>query len=741
MQQKKPNPFIKVEDPVCKMQFPLCKAAAEYEYNSVNYYFCNIKCKEKFAADPEKYLAKNSVAESCCCCAAAMEDDEKKSDDNRRKLLIGFTLAAGITLIMAILRHCSAIPLFWNNILQALLATVVVFGPGGFLLARGVKSLHGLKLNMFTLISMGIASAYFYSIYALFFASALHHTLLDDAGNAKLHFVPAAMITALVILGQYLEARATASAVRAVRSLMELVPPTARRIKKCCGTVEDVPLDQVKVGDWLKVLAGDKIPVDGIVREGFSTVDESMLTGEAVPIEKNIGSFLAAGTVNGSGVLIMEARQVGSNTLIARIAELVRTARKTRLPVQNLADKAAAIFIPAVLAVALAALLIWGLLVGNWPMAMSSFIAVLLVACPCSLGLAAPLAVTVGIGVGARNGILIKNPAMLQTLRKVDTLMLDKTGTLTDSKLQIKAVICCNESSRDEFMQILFALEANSNHPFAQSVKAMKEYKKYCSDLPQASNIENIPGQGICGWINGQRCLAGSMAFLQKNSVNMQNFALAADQSGGSQVLLARGTELLGAVIWGDVVLSEAAGVIAELKKQKIDPVILSGDNFNAVSNIARSLDIEEFYAALSPADKLAKVKARQAFGRCVAMVGDGVNDTAALAAADVNIAMGSGTDAALENAGITLLNGNIGKLATLFELSRAVNENIKQNLLLAFAYNIILIPAAAGVFYNLTHWQFSPVLGSIAMSGSCLLVVGNALRLWLLNLNKKAEL
>ena len=725
-----------VTDPVCKMTFPPAKAADKMEYQGKTYYFCNPNCKVKFAAEPELYLSGKAPAAPCCCCAEAFEDDDAVIDKRLKKLRNGFIAAGVITLVLILLGHCgngSA----WSRYVQWVLATLAVFGPGGFLLKRGLQSLQGFKLNMFTLISMGISAAYFYSVYALFFAGTLPQTLLNANGSAQLHFAPAAMIAALVILGQYLEGKASSGAGQAVRSLMELVPPEAHRIK-CCGGVEDIPLDQVQVGDTLKVLPFDKIPVDGVVIEGSGVLDESMLTGESLPVDKAPGSRLAAGTVNGSSVLIMKTSAVGSDTLLAQIVELVRSARNTRLPVQKLADKVSAVFVPAVLAAALTALIYWGFFAGNWSMALGNFIAVLLAACPCALGLAAPLAVTVGIGTGARHGILIKDPSVLENLRKVDTIMLDKTGTLTENNLTASGIKLADNVAPEEFFIPLMALEQNSNHPLAQAVMAMVEAAAYKEHLPAVSDLKIQPGLGLSGMVNDCKYYLGSLEFMQHNQLDTAVFATDDTQlDGRSIVCLGANGRVLGKAEFSAHLRSDAAEVVCDLKMHNITPVILSGDNPSAVKAVAYQLGIEEFYASLTPQQKLEKVKARQSFGRCTAMLGDGVNDAAALAAADVGIAVGSGTDAALANAGVVLLAGNIGKLGSLLQLSRAVNDTIKLNLMLAFVYNIMLIPLAAGFFYELIHWQVSPVICSLAMSGSCLLVVSNSLRLRKLALRK----
>ena len=723
-----------VTDPVCKMTISPEKAAATFVYNNTTYYFCNINCKEKFAVDPEFYLSGNAPAETCCCCAEAFEDDEEKISKRLKRLFRSFITATGAAVLIAVINHGKFFSSTAGNYIQAVLATLTVFGPGGFLLLRGVKSLKNFKLNMFTLISLGISAAYFYSLYALFFAHTLPAELLDASGAAKLHFQAAAIISALVILGQYLEGKASSGAGRAIRSLIEQLPTIAHRVKKCCGSVSDVNIQEIIPGDYLKVLPHERIPVDGVVIDGSGAVDESMLTGESVLIEKTTGSTLAAGTLNGNTILLMQAKKVGSDTLLAQITDLVRSARNTKLPVQKLADKVSAIFVPAVLAVALFSLMYWGVIAKDWPLALSNFISVLLAACPCSLGLAAPLAVTVGVGCAAGQGILIKNPSILENLRKVDTLMFDKTGTLTENKLIVNNVCIDDCVDKDLFYQTLFALEQNSNHPLAATVCAMKEFACYSKSLPEVEDFSSITGKGISGIVNDIKFVLGSAEYLKSEFIAVDDFAekhhLDLTTLDKTILLLGANRKVWGAVTVSDVIRHDAGEAVGFLKNNALDLVIISGDNTPAVKNCAYMLGIEEYYARLTAQDKLEKIRARQHFGRVVAMVGDGVNDAAALAAADVSIAMGSGSAPALENGDVTLLEGSITKLRKLFIISNAVNETIRQNLYLAFAYNITLIPLAAGVFYNVRNWQFSPVLSSIAMSGSCLLVVFNSLKL-----------
>ena len=723
-----------VTDPVCKMTFLPEKAAATFVYNNTTYYFCNVKCKEMFAAEPELYLNSNAPAAACCCCAEAFEDDAEKIKKRLQKLFFSFCAATCSAVLIALLNHGKFFNASVSNYAQFILATLTVFGAGGFLLLRGIKSLKNFKLNMFTLISLGISSAYFFSVYALFFAHTLPAALLNEHGMAKLHFQSAAIITALVILGQYLEGKASCGAGQAIRSLIEQLPMIAHRVKKCCGSVCDVNIQEITPGDHLKVLPHEKIPVDGAVIEGSGAVDESMLTGEAVLVEKTVGSPLAAGTLNGNTILLMRAEKVGSDTLLAQITELVKSARNAKLPIHKLADKVSAIFVPAVLAVAIISLLYWGIIGHDWSLALSNFISVLLAACPCSLGLAAPLAVTVGVGCAAGQGILIKNPSILENLRKIDTLMFDKTGTLTENKLIVSKVYIAENIEKELFFQALFALEKNSSHPLAGTVCSMKEFASYGKKLPEVEDFSSITGKGISGIVNDIKFVLGSAEYLRSEFIALDDFTrkheLDLGKADNSLLLLGAVGKVWGAVEVSDVIRSDAGKAVADLKNNNLDLVVISGDNTPAVKHCAYTLGIKEYYAKLTPQDKLEKVRARQQFGRGVAMVGDGVNDAAALAAADVSIAMGCGSAPALSNADVTLLEGSIAKLGKLFIISNAVNETIRQNLYLAFAYNITLIPLAAGVFYNIINWQFSPVLSSIAMSGSCLLVVFNSLKL-----------
>ncbi len=759
-----------VTDPVCHMKFAPGEAAARLDYHGQTYSFCSTDCQDKFKAAPEKYIHSHAADTGCTACTTPpgavftcpmhpeIRQDHPGScpkcgmdlelvpggnpDAARgetRRMWGKFIAAAVLTVILMLFMwvpHLTGTPRQpWMDYAQWLLATLAVFGPGGFLLARGVMSLKTRNLNMFTLIMMGILSAYLYSTYAMIFPETLPAPMLNAAGMPNLYFEPAAMIAALIILGQLFEARARSGAERAIRTLMELAPPVALRMKPD-GNTEDIPLDAVQVGDLLKILPGAKVPVDGTVESGSSSVDESMLTGESMPVAKNSGSTLAAGTLNGTGMLVMKAAKVGGDTLLARIIELVNSARNSKPPVQKLVDKVAAWFVPAVILSAVAALLVWGLVCHDWEFGMLNAIAVLLVACPCALGLATPMSIMVGTGVGARMGILVKDSGALENLRRTDILMLDKTGTVTAGKPRVVGIFTTKDVNNSDFLAIAAALERSSEHPLAAAVIAKARENKV-AEL-QTTEFESHPGQGVTGVVNGEKYVLGSAAFMRELKIPIADFLeqlTRPDMQVGSRIFIAHHEALMGMLLVADPIRPGAAAAVTALREWNIEPVLVTGDNRTAAETIGNLLNIEEIYAETLPQDKFKLVKAYQAGGHLVAMAGDGVNDAAALAAADVGIAMGGGTDAALENAGITLLTGDIAKLTGAIRLSRAVHRNIKQNLFLAFAYNIIMIPLAAGVFYSLWHWHLSPVAGSIAMSVSSTLVVSNAMRLWKIKL------
>ncbi len=639
--------------------------------------------------------------------------------------------------------------------LQLALSAPVVFLAGWPLLARGWRSLVTRNFNMFTLIGLGVVTSWCYSLAALLLDEVLP-AAAKHGGHAVLYFEAAAGITALVLLGQVMEMRAQRRTGAALRTLIGLAPKTAARLR--AGVEEQVPLDQIVVGDQLRVRPGEKIPVDGVVLEGRSSVDEAMLTGEPLPVPKQNGDAVTGGTLNQTGAFVMRAEKVGRETLLARIVQLVAQAQRSRAPVQRLADRVAAVFVPAVVAIAALTFVLW-LLLGpepRWANALVCAVAVLVIACPCALGLATPMSIMIGVGRGAQEGILVKDAAALEALGVVDTLAVDKTGTLTAGKPTVTAIHLAEmwagfptprtqpdhmaaglqtpptKTAEEQILTFAAALEKHSEHPLAAAiVRAAQE-----RNLPEldATNFNATPGGGIEGHVAGQALLVGSASWLAERGVtnlDAQHAAVAACHARGETTIgVALAGRLAGWLAASDPIKPTTPEAIRELHRLGLKLVMLTGDVEAAAHNVARSLGIDEVRARVSPVEKHRVVQELRAAGRRVAMAGDGLNDAPALAAAEVGIAMGHGTDVAMQSAGITLVKGDLRGLVRAIHLSRAVRRNIRQNLFFAFAYNALGIPLAAGALYPLTGTLLSPVLAGAAMSFSDLSVVGNALRL-----------
>ncbi len=641
---------------------------------------------------------------------AAVERANPELDDLRRR----FWVSAALTVPLMALSMVERAPL-----LQLALATPVVLWCGWPLLKRGWASLEHGSLNMFTLITVGVSAAYLYSLAAV-------------ASGAPLYFETAAGITTLVLLGQVLELRARARTGRAIRALLELAPQTAHRLAEG-GAEEDVPLDGVHPGDRLRVRPGERVPVDGLVLEGASSVDESMITGESIPVEKTSGNRVTGGTINGTGSFLMRAERVGADTLLARIVELVSQAQRTRAPIQRLADAVSAWFVPAVVLAAAVTFLAWSLL-GPEPRythALVNAVAVLIIACPCALGLATPMAVMVGTGRGAASGVLVKNAEALELLAKVDTLVVDKTGTLTEGKPRLVSVVAGPSFDKTELLRLAASLERASEHPLAAAVVAAARERSLV--LAEPSGFLSFPGQGVTGNLEGRLVALGNQRLLDSLGVDAGPFAEQAGalrQHGQTVVFLVVDGRLAGLLGVADPVKESARAAIGWLHGEGIRIVMLSGDSRTTAEAVARELGIDEVYAEVLPGEKSELVRRLQAEGRMVAMAGDGVNDAPALAQAHVGIAMGTGTDVAIESAGITLLGGDLGGIVRARKLSRATMRNIRQNLAFAFLYNILGVPVAAGVLYPAFGLLLSPVLASAAMTFSSVSVISNALRL-----------
>ena len=629
----------------------------------------------------------------------------------------------------AIMRQMSMHTMQW---VQLALATPVVLWGGWPFFVRGWKSLVYRSLNMFTLIAIGTGVAYLFSVVATVIPWVFPASFHGPAGGVPLYFEAAAVITTLVLLGQVLELRARSRTGSAVRALLGLAPWTAR-LTRPDGSEVDVPLAQVQVGDRLRVRPGEKIPVDGVVEEGHSSVDESMVTGESIPIEKQPGDQAIGGTVNGTGGLVMRAKRVGSDTLLSQIVRMVAEAQRSRAPIQGLADKVSAYFVPAVVLIAIVTFVVWAL-VGPAPSmvyAIVNAVAVLIIACPCALGLATPMSIMVGTGRGATAGVLIKNAEALELLEKVDTVVVDKTGTLTEGKPKLVSVVTTGGTGERELLHLAAALEKGSEHPLAAAIVAGAQERGI--EPPPASAFQSITGKGVTGTVEGQTVLLGNAVLLQEAGLDPGPLSARAEElrnDAQTIMFLAAEGRVLGLLGVADPVKESAPEAIRLLKEDGLHIVMLTGDNRATALAVAGKLGLDHVEAEVLPHQKQDVVRELRSKGRTVAMAGDGVNDAPALAAADVGIAMGTGTDVAIESAGITVLKGDLRGIVKARRLSRGVMRNIRQNLFFAFLYNALGIPIAAGVLYPVFGLSLNPMIAAAAMSLSSVSVIGNALRL-----------
>jgi P-type Cu+ transporter len=672
----------------------------------------------------------------------AVEEENPELRDMTRRFWISTALSVPLlTIAMADmlrgmpLQH--ALPDGWLSWIELLLATPVVLWGAWPFFQRGWISVINRSTNMFTLIAMGTGVAYFYSLVATVAPGIFPASFREMGGRPVVYFEAAAAIVTLVLLGQVLELRARSRTGAAIRALLDLASRTARVLR---GGVEvDIALDQVKTGDRLRVRPGEKVPVDGVVVEGHSSIDESMITGESIPIEKSAGSRVIGATVNSSGTFIMRAERVGSETLLAQIVKMVSEAQRSRAPIQRLADKVAGWFVPAVIAIAVITFIAWATL-GPEPRlahAIVNAVAVLIIACPCALGLATPMAIMVGTGRGAHAGVLIKNAEALEMLEKVDTLVVDKTGTLTEGKPRVVSVVPASGVSEAELLRILASLEQGSEHPLAAAVLA--EAKQRSVAISKVSDFQSHAGRGITGRIDGKLVIAGNEALFSEQRIALEGHdGKAQELRSRAQTVIFVGveTKIAGMVGIADPVKASTPAALAELRKDDLRIVMVTGDSKATAATVARELGIQEFEGEVLPDKKSETVKRLQREGRIVAMAGDGINDAPALAQANVGIAMGTGTDVAIESGGITLVKGDLAAIARARKLSRATMQNIRQNLFFAFIYNSIGVPIAAGILYPFFGLPLSPIFAAAAMSLSSVSVISNSLRLRKLDLN-----
>ena len=660
----------------------------------------------------------------------AHEEPNPELASMTRRFWISVALAAPLlTLAMGGSIWRAWVPPLLAGWIELVLASPVVLWGGWPFFERGWASIRNRSLNMFTLIALGTGTAYVYSLVATIFPGIFPAQFRDASGALPIYFEAAATITALVLLGQVLELRARQRTSGAIRSLLRLAPKTARLVESD-GRERDIPLEGVRQGDHLRVRPGEKIPVDGAVLDGVSSVDESMITGEPIPVEKIAGSRVTGGTVNGAGSFVMRADRVGSETLLARIVQMISEAQRSRAPIQKLADKVSGYFVPAVVFVAVATFVCWAL-IGPSPRlahAMLNAVAVLIIACPCALGLATPMAIMVGTGRGATSGVLIKNAESLEVLEGIDTLVFDKTGTLTEGKPRVAAVEPAQGWSAADVLRFAAAVERPSEHPLAAAILAEAAHQTL--HFESATEFQSYAGKGITGRVAGRRVALGNAALLRELGIALENHSNADGLDGHTVVHLAVDGHEAGAIAIADPIKESTAEAITQLRKEGLRLVMLTGDSRASADAIARKLGIDEVIAEVLPENKAEVVKKLKSQGRRVAMAGDGINDAPALAAADVGIAMGTGTDVAIESAGITLVKGDLRGVVRARNLSRKTMRNIRQNLFFAFAYNSVGIPIAAGVLYPFFGLLLSPIIASAAMTFSSVSVITNALRL-----------
>jgi Cu+-exporting ATPase len=762
-----PGLSARVKDPVCGMSVDPNKAAHKAEHDGQPFYFCSGGCRGKFLADPGKYLAPEKLEAqpapkgtiytcpmhpqirhegpgNCPICGMTLEPlvvtaeappNHELADMTRR-----FWIGVVLTLPVFVLEMASHIPGLHvsdfvppqiSTWIQFALATPVVLWAGWPFFQRGWTSVVNRSLNMFSLIALGTGAAYLYSLAATFAPWTFPAGFHEMGGMVPVYFEPAAVIVVLVLLGQVLELRAREQTGGAIRALLNLAPKTAWRVD--AGGDKEINLDQVQAGDHLRVRPGSGVPVDGEVLEGKSAVDESMVTGESMPTAKQAGAKLIGGTVNGTGSLVMRADKIGSDTMLARIVQMVAKVQRSRAPIQRMADTVASYFVPIVLVIAVLAFTAWAVW-GPAPALSYGLIAavsVLIIACPCALGLATPMSIGVSVGKGAGVGVLIKSAEALERVEKVDTLVVDKTGTLTEGKPKVTAVVTAEGWSESDALALAASLERSSEHPLAAAIVAAANERRIRVEAP--ADFASVTGKGVTGTVAGQSIVLGNKALMDDLKIALGELTAKAEElrsDGATALFLAVGGKVAAVFAIADPIKATTAAALEQLRADGLRIVMLTGDNATTAEAVARKLGINEVQGDVLPEDKHRIVRKLKAEGRIVAMAGDGVNDAPALAEADVGIAMGTGTEVAIQSAGVTLVKGDLAGIARARSLSRMTMSNIRQNLVFAFAYNVIGIPVAAGVLYPAFGILLSPIIAALAMSLSSVSVIANALRL-----------
>lgn len=676
---------------------------------------------------------------NCPKCGMALEplipmlegDDDQELLDFKRR----FWWTLPLTLMVAILamfgHSIDLIEASAQSWVELILSTPVVLWAGWPFFMRCIQSVINRSPNMWTLIGLGTGSAYLYSVVATI-APELFPVSFMSMGRINVYFEAAAVIISLTLLGQMLELRARSKTSEAIKSLLKLSPKTARRINSD-GSEEDIDLNHVHIGNTLRIRPGEKVPVDGIVIEGNSSIDESMLTGEPIPISKNAGSKVIGATLNINGSLVMRAEKVGSQTLLAQIVQLVSEAQRSKAPMQRMADVVASYFVMVVVAISILTFLVWGLIgpQPSWIFGLINAVAVLIIACPCALGLATPMSIMVATGNAAKHGILFRDAAAIEKMCQVDTLIVDKTGTLTVGKPELERIIAVNRFTEEEILLLAASLDQGSEHPLADAIVRAARNKNL--HLEKTDSFEAMPGVGVSGIVNGKRLVLGNAALIAKNNIKIDNMQVQAEElrnSGASVIYLAVNDSLAGLLAIADPIKTSTIEAIQRLKSANIKVIMASGDGVTTAKYVGQQLGIDEVYGEVKPEDKLNLVVRLQGQGIVVAMAGDGINDAPALAKADVGVAMGTGTDVAMNSAPVTLVKGDLRGIATAFNISAATVRNMKQNLLFALVYNAMGVPIAAGILYPLTGWLLSPMIAALAMSLSSVSVISNALRL-----------
>jgi Cu+-exporting ATPase len=765
------------KDPICGMTVDAASALPA-ERDGQTYYFCSDHCRQTFlsksadtkrdensATAKDEPKAKGTAIYTCPMhpevqqdhpgdcpkCGMALEPktatvgthDEENVE--LREMTFRFWIGAALTLPVFLLAMAHMVPVVgkqaWvtsdvSRWAQFALTTPVVCWAGWPFFKRGWRSVMTLHLNMFTLIAIGVGAAFVFSAVAMLLPGLFPDTM-QHAGKVAIYFEAAAMVTVLVLLGQVLELRARSRTGSAIKALLNLAPPTARQVT--ADGDHEVPLDQVKVGDRLRVVPGDKVPVDGAVVEGHSSVEESMITGEPLPVEKTVGDKVTGGTVNGPGSFVMQAERVGSDTLLGQIVNMVADAQRSRAPIQGLADKVAGIFVPVVLAVSVLTFVAW-MWFGPEPRlahAVVNAVAVLIIACPCALGLATPMSIMIGVGRGAQEGVLVKNAEALEQLEKVDTLVVDKTGTLTEGKPKLVDVLPFGGFDAKELLRLAASLEQSSEHPLAAAI--VRGAKEQSLNIENVTDFRSVTAGGVVGDVAGRVVMVGKPDFLRNEKITglepLETTAVKLQEEGKTAMFVAIDGQPVGILAVADPIKSTTAEAIKELHTLGLKLVMLTGDNRRTAAAVAKQLGLDAVEAEIEPAGKVAHVKKLRAEGRHVAMAGDGINDAPALSEAEVGIAMGTGTDVAMQSAGITLVSGDLRGIAKAVRLSRATMWNIRENLLFAFLYNALGIPVAAGVLYPFFGLLLSPIIAGVAMSLSSVSVISNALRLRKVNI------